>query len=170
MAKFTDCKGQEWALSFTIAEAMRAKAELKVDLLTSGKGLATELQKVFGNVSLFVDFIWLLAASGAREAGREKLHFFEGLDGDALDAAAHAFEEAFANFSQPHARGPVKEMFEAMRRLETAASQKALEAMGVAEKELTASLKAMSPEKMIEQAGGLTFGGNTSTTAPGSSA
>ncbi len=125
MASFKTSDGREWTMRLTVGIAAKIKTAYSVDLM-SVKDLFGEVQKLSENRVTFVEAVWLMVSGDVTDADRPALKklFDNGMDGEAMEAAEAAFEEALLVFSPPRLRGMLAKVFDANKRLGPQAAAK----------------------------------------------
>ena len=119
MRSFKDSTGALWEVSINIGTVKRVKALLKDDagkpvdlsrLLEDGfKGYAALL----GDLSLFVDVLYVICKPQADREGVSDVQFGEAFGGDTLEVAADAFREELIDFfPASKARGSLRKVMD----------------------------------------------------------
>lgn len=105
---FRDSREREWNLAISIGVARRIRADVGVDFgkVADGK-LFIELSS---NPEKLAGALWLMVERQAEQKGVTPEDFAEALDGNAIDGAMEALQEAIVNFTPSHLRTPVKTM------------------------------------------------------------
>ena len=97
MATFTDGRGREWSLGFTLGDFPRLRAA-GIDLgaaLKDGEAMAGLL---FADPERLGRFAWLMVEKQAAERDVTPEGFADGFDGPALERLGEAVMEAVADF------------------------------------------------------------------------
>lgn len=116
MPKFKDSTGQEWVFPRGYGELLRVREKLGVNLLN-----AADLSRVIQDPYEFVAVLHCLLEK--QLGGKSIEQFVDLLDGDAMEAAGVAFEEAIVDFFRPGQRKAVATMLAKVR----AANQQGIE-------------------------------------------
>ena len=100
MRAFTDNKGVEHKVSFSVGTMRKVKAELDIDLTKLTEQNAIELMQ---DVSACVDILHI-----ATETELDADEFAGRLGGDSCENGIHAMFEAIADFFPKHRRGAMQ--------------------------------------------------------------
>jgi len=119
--QFSDTTGAAYECRVTVATYLQLKTELQVDLNDIGKG--DLLDRLSQDVQLLVDVVWLIAKP---PDGVTKDAFLAALDGETLEAAFHAVLDAIIDFFPPAKRGPLRNLMEKIRKVETIVNERAM--------------------------------------------
>lgn len=117
---FEDAAGRRWRLAVTIGRAREIKQITGVDFANLADGQF--FLRLRESAETFAQVLWLLCESQAQAANPPvtPAQFGEALDGDALDAAREAIQQAAINFTPASRRGAVAA---ALRTLDTAEAE-----------------------------------------------
>lgn len=142
-AIFTDGTGREWSLVFTVGNARTIKQRLKLDFVNVWDGVA--LNAVGSDQEKLVSVLWHLCQGQAAERSITEEQFLDLFNGDVIDAAGRALEEAIVLFCQPAKRPAL--------RAALGQSQKAMEKLGLtAEEKIQSEKFTMVVEKELTKA------------------
>ena len=110
MASFRDSAGREWVVTINpwLMKQVRDRTGVHLGKLLDDQfaGYAA----LMGDVVQLVDVLFVLCAEQAAREGVTDEQFGRALAGDAVEAAAAAFEEAFADFCPSHLRRILRAM------------------------------------------------------------
>lgn len=134
MTSFKDKEKRDWSIKidYLIVEAIEEKIGFNILQLTS----PAEAAKLTG--SKLLNVYWLLCEQQANDRKMSREDFVRSLDGDAVEAAGAATENALINFSQSRLQPTLKKLQAKNRELMAAAIQKA-----------NALIDALDPEKLL---------------------
>lgn len=99
--RFKDLQGREWVLELNRGKMLRIRNELGVDFGDVEK-LGVTLAKLLADDDLLVAVVWAMLADRVGELTLDE--FNEALDGETIEAAKHALNEAVYFFTQPGKR------------------------------------------------------------------
>lgn len=122
MRSFVDTLGREWKLSINLGTVREIKRALKLDLLDDPQAI----KKLTGDIELLVNALFVVVAEQAKAANVSDIQFAEGMGGDTFDLALEAFMGELIDFSPGPRRGALKKIWETLRTLQTAASERAI--------------------------------------------
>lgn len=114
---FRDSKGREWSADFTVSAIKRVKARNGVDL---SRLAANEFQgyiEVAGDPVKFAEVLYTMAGHQHPEVSEDD--FLDSLVGDALHAAAEAFQEGFLLFCPSRQREAIRTLTAQSQHAET---------------------------------------------------
>ena len=136
MRTFKDLSGQSWTLAITVATVRNVRAAFDgLDLLDIGDPKSGVLERIFGDVILFVDLLYFLVRDQAIALEISDEAFGQVLGGDVLLEAQKSFMESLADFTpQPDRRKLLREILKKGRELEQILLQtnlKKLETMNI---------------------------------------
>lgn len=117
MARFTDREGRDWVLRIDVWGIKQVRERTGFDI----SGLPQRAEALTDPV-LFSQVLWILCEDQAKAKGIDEKAFLQGLDGDSLDAADPAFEEAFLDFCPSRLRSLLKDAQAAKTSSESATS------------------------------------------------
>lgn len=114
---FKDADGRPWMLRFTLGNAREIQDTIGVDFndIQSGALIA-----VANDLSKLASLLWILCESQADRAGVDEIAFARSLDGDAIDRAVEALQDAIVNFTRGPQRDAIRDVFDAVRKAEAA--------------------------------------------------
>lgn len=113
MASFKDLGGNEWIISFNIGNCRRLLELTKLDFANAHDGKA--VSEIQANDSKMVQVLWLLIEEQAKAKGIEEDAFWRNLDGNVLEEAQNAIEEAVLGFTRPERRAALKAILDKKR-------------------------------------------------------
>lgn len=137
MALFTDAKGRDWLLNFTIADRDLIKDAVGLDFYSLLDDQAKDLLELFSNLGRFAEVLWAAVAEDAEAKQIDAKAFCKGLTGPVLGAAKIAFEEALLDFfqSDPETQTAIRSILAADKRVTSKALERMREKMAKAESE-----------------------------------
>lgn len=138
MPSFKDTTGREWLVVVNVAQVKRVREQLRINLADPNEG---NLLEQLTDPVTFVDVLFVLCQSQAKEAGVSDVQFGESMGGDALDDGLMALGGALADFF----RGPKRKIWEQavkltrkhLAKLEAVLTERANEIEAMAEKAIT---------------------------------
>lgn len=95
MSQFKDANGRTWTLNVHVGSIKRTRDATGVDIT---KLYGEDAAKVFADIVLTVNVLYMLVKPQADEAGISDEQFGEGLVGDAIERAHDALMDAVADF------------------------------------------------------------------------
>lgn len=95
---FTDNAGRVWRMSITLADLKRVRELTGVKIGDLIDDNFRPLVELLSDLEKLVDVIYVLCEPEATKLGVTAEQFGRGLFGDAIEAAAQAFQRALANF------------------------------------------------------------------------
>lgn len=113
MASFKDLGGNEWIVSFNIGNCRRLLELTKLDFANAHDGKA--VSEIQANDSKMVQVLWLLIEEQAKAKGIDEDAFWQKLDGNVLEEAQNAIEEAVLGFTRPERRAALKAILDKKR-------------------------------------------------------
>lgn len=113
MASFKDLGGNEWIISFNIGNCRRLLELTKLDFANAHDGKA--VSEIQANDSKMVQVLWLLIEEQAKAKGIDEDAFWRNLDGNVLEEAQNAIEEAVLGFTRPERRAALKAILDKKR-------------------------------------------------------
>lgn len=129
MAKFLDGAGRSWDVAISVGVIRRVRDRLGIDLSKLVENEFAVLQQVVTDPVVLCDVLYVMVEPQAAGAGVSAVEFGEALTGDAIEGAADALYEAFANFSPSRIRVPLLALAQKGREIQTAAATRAREAI-----------------------------------------
>jgi hypothetical protein len=153
MQQFTDTKGRKWVVRITVTSALRLKQETGIDLLDDPGAL----EKVASSGAVFFTVLYALCKPDAEALKVTEADFGDAFDGDTIDAAVVALQEAYVDFSRPARRPAFRKLLDKTREVET----RAADLVGK-------KLDALDVEELLAKAfgGSATNSGDTATSTP----
>ena len=130
MATFTDNKGRAWSVEIDTLAIRRVASRLdglRIDRLYDDG--ARGMFELTGDPLRLCDLLWVLVEPEAAKRGVTDEEFGRALAGDALDAAAVAFQGALADFFPSQRRTVLAALLAKGQELQTAAVADALTAI-----------------------------------------
>jgi hypothetical protein len=119
MRSFKDTQGRTWIVSITFHELKLCRKLLGVKLADLSNDCCKPLGELIADAERFVDVLYVLCKEQADKANVSDADFGRSLDGDAIEAAIHAFVGAFADFSPSRTRALILGLADKMRETET---------------------------------------------------
>jgi hypothetical protein len=112
MREFRDDQGRPWQVALTIAAAMRVRDNVTIDVegqkvpfdIVDVSGISTTMQVLRGQYTTIAETLYAILCRQVEEKKLSKEDFFDGLRGDALDAAAKVLELELIDFFPPRLR------------------------------------------------------------------
>ena len=104
MYQFTDTQGRTWQIALTIGSALQVKAALQIDLLQPEKGDPPLFSRLGTDEYLLASVICELLRKQMEGYSLTEADVQAGFDGATLLAAAEAFWDELAGFSQSRGR------------------------------------------------------------------
>jgi uncharacterized protein (DUF1778 family) len=153
MRSFKDRSGKDWPIGLTVGAVKRVKDETGVDLLdlTHHERAQPLIEKINGDPFILCEVIF-----SAVQPTITKEVFAEGLDGDAIEAAAEALWGAITDFTQSHRRPLMAKVLEKVKVLH--------------QKQATAVMAILDDPRMDQMLAEMLKSGLSSTASPVSSA
>lgn len=151
MPSFKDTTGREWLVVVNVAQVKRVREQLKINLADPNEG---NLLEQLTDPVTFVDVLFVLCQSQAKEAGVSDVQFGESMGGDALDEALMALGGALADFF----RGPKRAIWLNAVKL----TRKHLAAIDKVLTERADEIEAMAEKSIADQ----NLTGDTSSASP----
>jgi hypothetical protein len=148
MPSFHDNEKRPWTLRVDVNIIRRVRSATGIDLarvLTTASGR----EAMHDDVCLFVDVLWEMVAEQASAKGITPEQFGQSLTGDALGAAALAFEEAIVEFlPESQGRAIARTVIDGGRTLQAKSKQLIREAMdkGLVEQGIESELDRLRSE------------------------
>jgi hypothetical protein len=148
MPSFIDDEKRTWNLRVDVNIIRRVRSATGIDLarvLTTASGR----EAMHDDVVLFVDVLWLMVSDQAQTKGVTPEQFGVALTGDALGAAAIAFEEAIVEFlPESQGRAIARQVIDGGRTLQAKSKQLIREAMdrGLMEQGIESELERLRSE------------------------
>lgn len=150
MREFKDEEGRPWRVALTVAAAMRVRDSVVIDVdgnkrpfdIVDVASIANTMQILRGHYTTIAETLHAILVSQVEEKKLTKEQFFDGLRGDALDAAAKALEQELIDFFPQRLRKMVGLLAAKMDEAST-------ELMARAEK----AMEAATTETLLDQSG-----------------
>lgn len=139
MATFKDLGGNEWIIGFNIGNCRRLLELTRLDFANAHDGKA--VSEIQADDSKMVQVLWLLVEEQAKLKGIDEDAFWQKLDGNVLEEAQNAIEEAVLGFTRPERRAALKAILDKKR-------EAMAKAMGLA----IAKVQAVEMDQKIEAA------------------
>jgi len=106
MREFRDDQGRPWQVALTVAAAMRVKDTVSVEVegekrpfdLVDVASISHTMQILRGQYTTIAETLYAILCRQVEEKKLTKEEFFDGLRGDALDAAAKVLEQELVDF------------------------------------------------------------------------
>lgn len=119
MKTFKDTEGREWPVAINVAAIRRVKDLLGVDLLDLTDDRFAAISTLIGKPVELVNVIYVLCKPKADERNITDEQFGEAMAGDAIQHAADAFLDEYANFfPDPRMRAGLKKLMDASRKVQ----------------------------------------------------
>lgn len=121
MHAFQDNKGRTWTFEIHVAAVKRVKALLGIDLFELIEDGFQEFGKLVANPVRLVDVVYVLCKEEADKIQVTDEDFGRSMAGDAIEAAANAFIEEYADFfPDPRVRAGIRRVIQSSRKLSAA--------------------------------------------------
>lgn len=156
MREFKDDEGRPWRLALTVGSALRVRDNVTIDVvdeatgerrqqpfdMVDAAGVTQTFQVLRSQYAKIGEVLYAMLTKQIEAKGLSKEDFFEGLRGDALDAATKALEAELVDFFPPRLRSMIGLLAAKMDEVQSEMLDRA-----------EAGLKAATVEKLADQSG-----------------
>lgn len=150
MREFRDDQGRPWMVALTVGAAMRVRDNVTLDIdgvkvpfdIVNAGNVGITLQVLRSQYTTIAETLYAILCRQIEDKKISKDDFFDGLRGDALDAAAKALEAELIDFFPQRLRKPISLL-----------AAKLDETQQVAAERVEASIQATTPEEILSASG-----------------
>lgn len=156
MREFKDDEGRPWRLALTVGSALRVRDNVTIDVvdeatgerrsqpfdMVDAAGVTQTFQVLRSQYAKIGEVLYAMLTKQIEAKGLSREDFFEGLRGDALEAATKALEAELVDFFPPRLRSMVGLLATKMDEVQSEMLDRA-----------EAGLKAATVEKLADQSG-----------------